>query len=91
MSHATVPARSINQRQYDNLVGFFLSMWTFHHHKEDMPTFDGAGWAEILDLQKIPWSIQNSVANFAETRANGGLYLRTLLLQKGVTITPPQA
>ncbi len=88
MSHATIPARSINQRQYDHLIGFFLSLWTYEHHREDKPTFDSTGWAEILDLQKIPWSIQNSVACFAKTRANGGFYLRTLLLEKGVIVTP---
>lgn len=88
MKHSNTVVRNINNRQYDYLVGFFLSLWTFHHHKEDKPTFDGAGWAEILDNQKIPWFIQNSVASLAKTRANGGYYLRTLLLEKGVTITP---
>lgn len=88
MTNVTTPTQTITREQYDHLTGFFLSLWTFYHHKEDKPTFDSKSWAEILDNQKIPWFIQNTVSNLARTRANAGYYLSTLLSQKGVTITP---
>jgi hypothetical protein len=47
------------------------------YHDRCKPEF--AFWAEQLDREAIPWSVQNTVAVTAEDKTSMGLYLSTRL------------
>lgn len=75
--------RFITTKQLDNLKGFYTHCWCVYHEKAKA-CFEF--WAEVLDNEAIPWSIQNSVAIIAEDRESIGKYLTTLLAEKDILV-----
>lgn len=74
---------SISEQQYRLLTAFFAHcINVFHEQAED----NFGQWSEALDKASIPWRIQNSVSAIASNKASIGLYLRTHLNQKGITV-----
>lgn len=72
---------TINDTQYDALLGFKLHVWNHYHGETKM---DFGFWAEKLDNLKIPWFVQNTVAILMETRSNGFSSLKNLLKNEGI-------
>ena len=73
----------INRTQLNLLQGFFAHCFCVYH---DGVKQDFSFWATQLDGAAVPWSIQNQIAQAAETRSNLGYYLTTLLKNIGVTV-----
>lgn len=76
--------QTINRQQLSLLQGFYTHCFCVYHEKEKQAF---SFYAEQLDQANIPWSIQNMVAEFAETRESIGLYLTTLLKERDITVT----
>jgi hypothetical protein len=55
----------INTHQYDLLLGFYAHCYSVYQ-SGSKPDF--CFWAEQLDNDQVPWSIQNTVAVIAETK-----------------------
>ena len=73
----------INQKQFSVLQGFKLHTWNvFHNKTPNMFKF----WAKELDDKKVPYNLQNKVANWTITRENGFKSLKELLSSEGIEI-----
>ncbi len=74
---------TITRQQFDSLKGFYAHCYVVYHEGVN----DGfAFWAEQLDKEEVPWSVQNTVAVLAEDRSSISLNLSTHLSRKGITI-----
>ncbi len=75
--------RIINKEQLSILEGFKLHTWNvFHNKTPNMFKF----WAKELDDKKVPYNLQNKVANWTITRENGFKSLKELLSSEGIEI-----
>ena len=74
---------NVTMSQYRYLQGFFFAC---HCHYNAKIRTNFLIWAELLDQAGIPWSIQNTVANLADTKENDQLYLSTLLQNNNIQI-----
>lgn len=75
---------TITEKQYRLLTEFYGHCFkVFHEQSDDMFSW----WADKLDGSGISWQVQNSVSAIATNKHSIGLYLRTHLQNKGVTIT----
>lgn len=73
----------INQKQFSVLQGFKLHTWNvFHNKTPNMFKF----WADELDKNNIPYSLQNKVANWTLKRENGFKSLKEFLKNEGIEI-----
>ncbi|MEH6454856.1 MAG: hypothetical protein V7749_00910 [Cocleimonas sp.] len=71
----------ISAKQYDLLLGFYAHCYCVYHESA-VPDFNF--WAEQLDFENVPFSVQNTVAVTAEEKESISLYLRTHLKKKGI-------
>ena len=74
---------TINRKQLDLLSGFYTHCYCVYHDKVKQYF---AFWADQLDEAKVPWSVQNSVANLAEDKSTQAQYMSTLLANKNITV-----
>ena len=73
----------ISKEQLSVLQGFKLHTWNvFHNKTPNMFKF----WAKVLDDKKVPYNLQNKVANWTITRENGFKSLKELLSSEGIEI-----
>lgn len=74
----------ITRNQYDLLHGFFIHCYAvYHQQSQEYFSF----WAEQLDKEQIPWSIQNIVAVTAESKESISLYLSTHLKSRDISVS----
>ena len=71
--------KTITRKQYQHLQSFYFAMYC--HYIEGINTNFGH-WANLLDDRGISWTIQNNVAQWAETKELNEYYLSTLLKNK---------
>ena len=74
----------VNRKQVDLLSGFFVHLWCVKFEGVKM---DVRFWARELDRAKIPWNIQNKIAELAGVRNNKFLYFSTVLKNAGIEVT----
>ena len=74
---------TINREQLSALEDFKLHTWNvFHNKTPNMFKF----WAKELNNNKVPYNLQNKVANWTITRENGFKSLKELLSSEGIEI-----
>lgn len=75
----------ITRKQFELLKAFFAHCFNVYHNDYEA-VFSLGFWAEQLVKAGIPWSVQNIVAEAAETKSNNDVYFSNLLVRLEVEV-----
>ena len=77
-------SHKINEKQKEALFGLFLHCYGVYHHNQKA---DFEFYAKKLDELKVPFTVQNLIAQAAENRDNYYLYFSTVLKNNDIKVT----